>query len=69
MADAIHTKTSINEDKRQKRVRKFIYAELRTPAAVLKQNQMIRSTQWEPISALPKQVNSLGDMATAGLIP
>jgi hypothetical protein len=42
---------------------------LRTPAAVLKQNAMIRSTQWEPVNGLPKQVNSLGDMVTAGLIP
>jgi hypothetical protein len=69
MAETARTKTSINEDKRQKRVRKFIYAELRTPAAVLKQNAMIRSTQWEPVNGLPKQVNSLGDMVTAGLIP
>lgn len=53
---------------RTARIRRFIHAEMRTPVEILKANAAIRSTQWEPVAGLPKGVDSLGKMATAGVI-
>ena len=67
MASTVHTKAT-NAIERPKRVRRFIHAEMRTPVEMLKANAMVRSTQWEPVVGLPKGVDSLGKMATAGVI-
>ncbi len=67
MAETTRTDQA-DSGQRTARVRKFIHAEMRTPIETLKANAAIRSTQWEPVVGLPKGVDSLGKMATAGVI-
>lgn len=67
MDQAAHSKEA-DSGQRTARIRRFIHSEMRTPVEVLKANAAIRSTQWEPVVGLPKGVDSLGKMATAGVI-
>ena len=67
MDQTAHSKQADN-GQRTARIRRFIHAEMRTPVEMLKANAMVRSTQWEPVAGLPKGVDSMGKMATAGVI-
>lgn len=67
MDQRTHSKQA-DSGQRAARIRKLIHSEMRTPVEVQRRNAEVRATQWEPVVGLPKGVDSLGKMATAGVI-